>query len=144
MSPGTKVPTSDVRERMIRLPPLPPAPVFLLVPPIGVPTAEAYQWVDETRASGRRGAVALEPDSLRNWGDVARMSGNDFEAAVFGKRPAVHTAFEALVATRPVLCRMSGSGSALMAVYRSDPDRADAREMLGRKHGILIETGTAA
>jgi 4-diphosphocytidyl-2-C-methyl-D-erythritol kinase len=131
-------------ERMIRLPPLPPAPVLLLVPPIGVPTAEAYQWVDETRASGRRGAVALEPDSLRNWGDVARMSGNDFEAAVFGKRPAVHAAFEALVATRPVLCRMSGSGSALMAVYRSDRDRADAREMLGRKHGILIETGTAA
>jgi 4-diphosphocytidyl-2-C-methyl-D-erythritol kinase len=130
-------------ERMIRLPPLPPAPVLLLVPPIGVPTAEAYQWVDETRASARRGAVALEPDSLRNWGDVARMSGNDFEAAVFGKRPAVHAAFEALVATRPVLCRMSGSGSALMAVYRSDRDRADAREMLGRKHGILIETGTA-
>jgi 4-diphosphocytidyl-2C-methyl-D-erythritol kinase len=63
---------------------------------------------------------------------------------VFGKRPAVHAAFEALVATRPVLCRMSGSGSALLAVYRSDRDRADAREMLGRKHGILIETGTAA
>jgi len=130
-------------ERMIRLPPLPPAPVLLLVPPIGVPTAEAYQWVDETRASGRRGAVALEPESLGNWGDVARMSGNDFEAAVFAKRPAVHAAFEALVATRPVLCRMSGSGSALLAVYRSDRDRADAREMLGRKHGTLIETGTA-
>lgn len=130
-------------ERMIRLPPLPPAPVLLLVPPIGVPTAEAYQWVDEARASGRRGAVALEPESLRDWGDVARMSGNDFEAAVFGKRPAVHAAFEALVATRPVLCRMSGSGSALLAVYRSDRDRADAREMLGRKHGMLIETGTA-
>src|SRR5512134_1311954 len=79
-------------ERMIRLPPLPPAPVLLLVPPIGVPTAEAYQWVDEARASGRRGAVALEPESLRDWGDVARMSGNDFEAAVFGKRPAVHAA----------------------------------------------------
>jgi len=130
-------------ERMIRLPPLPPAPVLLLVPPIGVPTAEAYQWVDETRASGRRGAVALEPESLGNWGDVARMSGNDFEAAVFAKRPAVHAAFEALVATRPVLCRMSGSGSALLAVYRSDRDRADAREMLGRKHGTLLETGTA-
>jgi len=130
-------------ERMIRLPPLPPAPVLLLVPPIGVPTAEAYQWVDETRASGRRGAVALEPESLGNWGDVARMSGNDFEAAVFAKRPAVHAAFEALAATRPVLCRMSGSGSALLAVYRSDRDRADAREMLGRKHGTLIETGTA-
>jgi 4-diphosphocytidyl-2C-methyl-D-erythritol kinase len=116
---------------------------LLLVPPIGVPTAEAYRWVDETRASGRRGAIALELDSIRTWGDVARMSGNDFEAAVFGKRPAVHAAFEALVVTRPVLCRMSGSGSALVAVYRSDRDRADAREMLGRKHGTLIETGTA-
>lgn len=130
-------------ERMVLLPPLPTAPVLLLIPPIGVPTAEAYQWVDETRAGSRRGAVALELDSLRTWGDVARMSGNDFETAVFGKRPAVHAAFEAVVATRPVLCRMSGSGSALVAVYRSDRDRVDAQEMLGRKHGSLIETGTA-
>jgi 4-diphosphocytidyl-2C-methyl-D-erythritol kinase len=55
----------------------------------------------------------------------------------------VHAAFEAVVATRPVLCRMSGSGSAIVGVYRSHRDREDAREMLGRKHGMIIETGTA-
>jgi 4-diphosphocytidyl-2-C-methyl-D-erythritol kinase len=130
-------------ERMIRLSPLPAAPMLLLIPPIGIPTPEAYQWVDATRPTNQRGAIALDLDSIRTWGDVARMSGNDFEAAVFGKQPAIHAAFEAMVATRPVLCRMSGSGSAVVGVYRSSRDRADARDMLGRKHGQVIETGTA-
>ena len=129
-------------DRMLRLPALPSAPVLLLIPPTGVATAEAYKWVDAAWSPGRRGAVALDLESIRAWGDVARMSGNDFETAVFGKLPAVRAAFEALVATRPVLCRLSGSGSALVAVYRSERDRTDARDMLGRKYGRIVETRT--
>jgi len=126
-------------ERMLRLPPLPAAPALLLVPADGVSTAEAYAWIDQGDAGTRRGGLALDPDSLRNWGDVARMAGNDFEAAVFAKRPAVRAAFEALAATHPLLCRMTGSGSSLVAVYRTIGDRADAVMMLGRKHGRVIE-----
>ncbi len=37
---------------------------------------------------------------------------------------------------------MSGSGSALFAVYRSAGDREDARMMLGRKHGTLTAVDT--
>jgi 4-diphosphocytidyl-2C-methyl-D-erythritol kinase len=33
---------------------------------------------------------------------------------------------------------MSGSGSALFAVYRAEQDREDARMQLGRKHGALV------
>ena len=40
-----------------------------------------------------------------------------------------------LAGTRPLVCRLSGSGSALVAVYRNARDREDARMMLGRKHG---------
>jgi 4-diphosphocytidyl-2-C-methyl-D-erythritol kinase len=126
-------------ERMMRLPPLPPASALLVVPPEGVPTAEAYAWIDQGEAGARRGGLALELETLRSWGDVARMAGNDFEAAVFGKRPGVRAAFEALAATHPLLCRMSGSGSSLLAVYRSPGDRSEAAMMLGRKHGTRIE-----
>jgi 4-diphosphocytidyl-2-C-methyl-D-erythritol kinase len=126
-------------ERMMRLPSLPAAPALLLVPPEGVPTAEAYAWIDQGEGAARRGGLALDLDTLRSWGDVARMAGNDFEAAVFGKRPAVRAAFEALAGTHPLLCRMSGSGSSLLAVYRTSGDRADAAMMLGRKHGRLVE-----
>ncbi len=132
-------------ERMLRLPPLPSAPALLLTPRVGVATAEAYGWVDASRESaGRRGAVALDLEALSGWGNIARMAGNDFESAVFGRHAEIRAAFEALVGTRPLLCRMSGSGSTLFAIYRSARDRDDAAMMLGRKHGVLtpVETST--
>jgi 4-diphosphocytidyl-2-C-methyl-D-erythritol kinase len=132
-------------ERLLALPPLPPAPALLLTPPRGVGTAEAYGWVAEARQSaGRRGAVALDLDALSRWGDIGRMAGNDFESPVFQRVPEIRAAFEALVATHPLVCRMSGSGSTLFAVYRSARDRDDARMMLGRKHGRLDPVETLA
>jgi 4-diphosphocytidyl-2-C-methyl-D-erythritol kinase len=132
-------------ERLLHLPPLPAAPALLVTPPVGVGTAEAYGWVDAARQSaGRRGAVALDLDALSRWGDIGRMSGNDFESPVFERLPAVRAAFEALAGTRPLVCRMSGSGSTLFAVYRSARDRDDARMMLGRKHGRLDPVETLA
>jgi 4-diphosphocytidyl-2-C-methyl-D-erythritol kinase len=130
-------------ERLLALPPLPVAPVLLVTPPVGIGTAEAYGWVDAARqTAGRRGAVALDLDALSRWGDIGRLAGNDFESAVFARVPEVRAAFEALVQTRPLVCRMSGSGSTLFAVYRSARDRDDARSALGRKHGRVepVET----
>ena len=132
-------------ERMLRLPPLPAAPALLLTPPLPIATPDAYGWLDEVRQPGaRRGAVALDLDALSTWGDIGRMAGNDFESVVFGHHPPVRAAFEALVGTGPVVCRMSGSGSALFAVYRREQDREDARMMLGRKHGTLTPVRTLA
>jgi 4-diphosphocytidyl-2-C-methyl-D-erythritol kinase len=132
-------------ERMIRLPPLPPSPALLVTPRIAIPTADAYRWVDTSRGStSRRGAVALDLDALSRWGDVGRMAGNDFESPVFSRYADIRTAFEALVATRPLLCRMSGSGSTLFAIYRSARDREDAVMMLGRKHGMVTPVETLA
>ena len=129
----------------MRLTPLPEAPVLLLTPPVTVSTADAYRWVDEARHGlGRRGAVALEAGALATWGDIARMAGNDFESPVFARHREVREAFEALVTTRPTVCRMTGSGSTLFAVYRSDRDRDDAAMMLGRKYGIVTAARTLA
>jgi 4-diphosphocytidyl-2-C-methyl-D-erythritol kinase len=132
-------------ERMLRLPGLPPAPALLLTPRVPIATADAYGWVDAARQSaGRRGAVALDLDVLSQWGDIARMAGNDFESPVFGRHGDIRAAFEALVSTRPLLCRMSGSGSTLFAVYRSARDRDDAAMVLGRKHGGVTPVETVA
>ncbi len=132
-------------ERMFRLPPLPVAPALLVVPPIGVTTPEAYQLVDAARHGvGLRGAVALDLDALSGWGSIGRLAGNDFESALFGRHPELKRAFEALAATHPLLCRMSGSGSTLFAVYRAAGDRDDARMALGRKHGELLSVETLA
>ena len=131
--------------RMLRLPPLPAAPALLLVPAIGVSTADAYRWVDAARTPGHgRGALALDLDALREWGSIGRMAGNDFESVVFGHHPEIRAAFEAVVGTRPLLCRMSGSGSAIFAVYRSARDRDDALTMLPPKLGQRIAVETVA
>lgn len=132
-------------ERMLRLPPLPAAPALLLVPTVGVSTRDAYGWVSEARRqSGRRGAVALDLEALGSWGSIGRMAGNDFEAAVFARHPAVREAFEVLCQTHPLLCRMSGSGSSLFATYRSERDREDAVQMLGARHGVVHRVATLA
>jgi 4-diphosphocytidyl-2-C-methyl-D-erythritol kinase len=132
-------------DRLIRLPALPSAPALLLTPPVSIFTAEAYRWVDEARlTAGRRGAIALDLAALSTWGDIGRMAGNDFESAVFARHPPIRAAFEALAGTRPLVCRMTGSGSALFAVYRSARDREDARMVLGRKHGTLTAVETLA
>lgn len=132
-------------ERLLSLPPLPPSPVLLLTPDVPITTREAYGWVDAARQeAGRRGAVALDLDALSRWGDIGRMAGNDFESPVFARHPAVRAAFEALVNTRPLVCRMSGSGATLFAVYRSKRDCDDARMTLGRRHGAVVATTTLA
>ena len=133
----------DRGDRLFRLPALPSAPGLLLIPPVGVSTAQAYKWVDAARAdAGRRGAVALDAEGCGTWGSVARMAGNDFEGAVFGREPSVREAFEKLAATHPLVCRLSGSGSALFAIYRNAGDREDARMRLGKKFGRVIAIDT--
>ncbi|HEX3926373.1 MAG TPA: 4-(cytidine 5'-diphospho)-2-C-methyl-D-erythritol kinase [Gemmatimonadales bacterium] len=128
-------------QRLLRLPALPDRPMLVIAPDVRVATVEAYQWVDEVRqGAGSRGSVTLDPGVLASWSDVARMAGNDFESPIFGRHPPVRAAFEALTGTHPLLCRMTGSGSALFAVYRNERDRDDAALRLGGKHGTVIST----
>lgn len=129
-------------ERMLRLPPLPAAPALLLIPPVSVGTAEAYGWVDAAHQQGfGRGALALDLDAVSTWGDIGRMAGNEFESVVFGRHPEIRAGYEALARTHPLVCRMSGSGSALFAVYRTVRERDDAGMTLPGKLGLKIETG---
>lgn len=131
-------------ERLMAVPGPEPAPGLLVAPGVAVPTGLAYTWVDETRAgAGPRGAVLLDAEALGSWGSIGRMAGNDFEVPVFGRHPEIRAAYEALAATHPLVCRMSGSGASLFAIYRSARDRDDARDRLGRKHGRVyaVEVG---
>jgi 4-diphosphocytidyl-2-C-methyl-D-erythritol kinase len=129
-------------QRMVRLPPLPQREVLLLIPARPILTAEAYRWVDDTLPAGGRAGITMDLDVLGNWSDIARLAGNDFESAAFARHPELREAFEALARTRPLLCRMSGSGSALFGVYRDARERDAAAEQLGTRYGRLIATRT--
>lgn len=130
-------------ERLLALQPPPAAPALLAIPPIGIATPDAYRWWDQSGMhEGSRGPVVLEPDSLSSWGSVGRLGANDFELPVFGKHPEIRTLFERLAATKPFWVRLSGSGSAVAAVYRNERDRDDAGQVLGARNQVLIPTAT--
>jgi 4-diphosphocytidyl-2-C-methyl-D-erythritol kinase len=131
-------------ERLFRLPPLPAAPTLVAIPPMPVATPDAYRWWDDMHPGGdqTRGPVVLDAEALASWGSVGRLGGNDFELPVFGKLPVVRELFERLAATHPYWVRLSGSGGAVAAVYRSSRDRDDAAAHLGTKDGQLLPTDT--
>jgi 4-diphosphocytidyl-2-C-methyl-D-erythritol kinase len=133
-------------ERMFRLPPPAPAPALLIIPSFGVHTGKAYELVDHGRDwSQGRGSIVLEHDALTTWGGIARLGGNDFEVPVFGKEPALRELFERLCLTHPLLARLSGSGSALIAIYRNERERDGAAMEIGESNRQrVIKTSTRA
>jgi 4-diphosphocytidyl-2-C-methyl-D-erythritol kinase len=130
-------------ERLFRLDPPKPAPVLIAVPPVGIATRKAY----EALARGRtdpvfRGGMVLDDDAFRTWGGIGRLGGNDFESTVFAKEPAIRELFERIAETRPLLVRMTGSGSGIVAIYKSDPERDGAAMVVGEQKQRLIKTTT--
>ncbi|MDH3214309.1 MAG: 4-(cytidine 5'-diphospho)-2-C-methyl-D-erythritol kinase [Myxococcales bacterium] len=132
-------------ERMFRLAPPRAAPALVVLPAFGVETAKAYTLLDQGRDwATPRGAVLLELDAFATWGGIGRLGGNDFEVPVFGKEPELRQLFERLCATHPLLARLSGSGSALIAVYKSERDRDGAALELAGGTRRIIPTMTRA
>lgn len=130
-------------ERLFRLPAPAPAPMLLAIPEFGVSTKDAYEMVSQG-GSGivRRGAVVLDRESLTSWSDIGRLGGNDFETALFGREPRLRELFERVAGTGPLLVRVSGSGSAVVALYRNERDQAGAALEIGERDQRLIKTAT--
>ena len=134
-------------ERQLRLNAPPSLPALLAVPPIEVATPDAYTWWDQQNPQPpSRGPITLDPDALASWGSIGRLGGNDFEAVVFGKHAELRALYEKVAQTAPLWVRMTGSGSAIAAVYKNERDRDDAVQRLGggEKQQRLIKTATRA
>lgn len=130
-------------ERQLRLNPPPSLPALIAVPPIEVSTPDAYKWWDaQNPAPTSRGPVTLDAEALSSWGSIGRLGGNDFEAVVFGKHPELRALYEKTAQTAPLWVRMTGSGSAIAAVYKKERDQDDAVQRLGEKQQRLIKTAT--
>lgn len=119
-------------DRVLPLPPLPRAPVLLAFPPFGVATPEAYRALAEER-SGRPSSLSsglLRPTDLTDWRRIGALARNDFEGPVFGLAPILRRIQEALAAQSPILSLLSGSGSALFAVFEREDSASEAVESL--------------
>jgi 4-diphosphocytidyl-2-C-methyl-D-erythritol kinase len=130
-------------ERLMRLPPPSPAPTLLALPDIQVSTKGAYALLDAWQASETpRGSVVLDRKAFDTWGSIGRLGGNDFENPIFGREPTLRALFEEMAETRPLLARLSGSGAAVVAVFKNEADRDAAALTISGKDRILIRTST--
>ena len=114
-------------ERLLPLPPLPRRPVALLLPPVGVPTADAFAWLAADRAGAAPPPRRLSLERLGDWAGVASLAANDFEGPVAARVPEV----AALAARRATVGRadvylMSGSGSSWFLIPHDGGATADA------------------
>ena len=110
-------------ERLLRMTTLDSLPVLLAVPPFGVATADAYQWLAEDRGAWAPWAGAVDPMELGDWTRLAPLVGNDFESAVEARQPSLREIRERLGASGALLARLSGSGSTVFGVF-ADPAAA--------------------
>jgi 4-diphosphocytidyl-2-C-methyl-D-erythritol kinase len=134
-------------ERMLGLSALPQRDVLLVVPDFSVPTADAYNWIDEDRPPGwdpltdsSSDLILISEEMLASWNSIARVNRNDFIPTVAKRHPELRTYLEAFKETGSFLCSMSGSGSAVFGVYEALP----AETALGAFEGTtMIPTRTA-
>jgi 4-diphosphocytidyl-2-C-methyl-D-erythritol kinase len=130
-------------ERLFRVPGPPEAPALLVIPAVGIATVDAYTLLDRLRGEpSPRGAVVLDPEALQTWGGLARLGGNDFESVVWEREPRIREVFERVAGTKPLLARMSGSGSAIVGIYRSEQDLEHAAVMIGTGGQRVVRTQT--
>jgi 4-diphosphocytidyl-2-C-methyl-D-erythritol kinase len=116
----------DRGQRLFSYPPVEPRPMLLLLPPIPVSTAEAYASWDAANASApgdeRRPAV-VDYATLTSWAGIAAAAENDFEPIIFGRHPQLRELRVRLKESAAIISLLSGSGSALFAVYQSERQR---------------------
>jgi 4-diphosphocytidyl-2-C-methyl-D-erythritol kinase len=92
--------------------------VVIVQPPYGISTAEAYAWYEEDRAAGHR--EPREPQMLPvPWPTRAAQMINDLEPPVVRRHPEIGTLKSVLREAGAVAAAMSGSGSAVFGLFRT-------------------------
>jgi 4-diphosphocytidyl-2-C-methyl-D-erythritol kinase len=105
--------------------------VVIVQPPYGISTAEAYAWYDEDRAAGLR--EPREPQLLPvPWPTRAAQMINDLEPPVVRRHPDIATVKSVLREAGAVAAAMSGSGSAVFGLFRSQAAARRAVKPLSR------------
>lgn len=96
--------------------------IYIVKPEEGVSTKEAYSHVtpDNTRTSLK---ALIEKDCLNS------AIINDFEASVFPLKLSIQKVKETLLQTGPLYVSMSGSGSAVYAIYNNEQSACSAARL---------------
>jgi 4-diphosphocytidyl-2-C-methyl-D-erythritol kinase len=133
-------------ERLLALPPLPPRPVLVAHPGVGMPTPEAFRRLAERRAASGASAPearAIALEALGSWEGVAALAENDFEAVVAPEIPVLGQALGEMREAGAVVARMAGSGASLFGVFETVETRDRALERVARLGMECVAAETA-
>lgn len=135
-------------ERLLPLPALPSLPALIVAPPFAISTAEAYGELARARAAcpPELDAGALELRALSSWQGVIPLAENDFEPPTYARYPELERLKGVLQGGEATLALLSGSGSALFALFPDEVARSQARTLLEENapNVRVFETATAA
>ncbi|WP_420614599.1 4-(cytidine 5'-diphospho)-2-C-methyl-D-erythritol kinase [Candidatus Palauibacter sp.] len=121
--------------RLLPLRPPRPRPALLVCSGIHVSTPEAYGWLGRTEADAGGASVLPGATRLAEWESLERLARNDLEAPVLARHPELSGLLERLRSCDPAVAAMTGSGSALFAIFRDETERARARKTLAAHEG---------
>jgi 4-diphosphocytidyl-2-C-methyl-D-erythritol kinase len=119
----------------------PPArPALVLVPRFAIRSGQAYAWLDERRAArGEPPPVAsVLPAAARlsEWDSLRALALNDFEDIAFERHPPLAGWKNTLREAGAEIALLSGSGSALFAIFPSETERDAAAERFDREPAV--------
>jgi len=117
-------------DRLLPIPAPDPLPMLILLPDLHVSTGEAYQkWdrrYEETGIAASAQPFELSMSALASWSGIRSLAVNDFEPVVFGWHSRLATLQKRLAESEPLVAMLSGSGSAVFAVYEDEEQRDGA------------------
>ena len=104
----------------------------IVMPPFGLSTREGYERLGRGTADSP-GRVA--PPVFREWGDLVSAVENDFESAWGHDRPDIPEIKRELRNAGADAAGLSGSGSAVFGLFRTEEDARRAKRALGNGKG---------
>ena len=114
--------------------------MVIIKPSFGVATPDAYRWLDEDRAGGEAAPAAPARVDL-GWPSGPVALENDLQAPVARRQPGVVEMIEACQRAGARAAAMTGSGSAVFAIFTEGSARAAAAR-LARPDWLVLLTRT--
>lgn len=120
-------------DRLVVLSPLPAWPALVCVPDFGIDTGWAYRRLDSEEGEREPGSFSYEPADFYSLETLAALAGNDFENMIMKAHPALCEVRDTLVQLGGRVVQLTGTGSALFALFASERERAGCQKIMRKR-----------